>query len=63
MPTVSGGAQVVFQDVEIHRQRDALAGTKRPSDETPYIGGPTLHDRIVGIGATPHRYIYKRPRI
>ncbi|KAF2360049.1 Kinesin-like protein Kif23 Arf6-interacting domain [Trinorchestia longiramus] len=42
LPTTGGGAQVVFQDVEILRQRDPLAvpssGVKRGSDGTPATG-------------------------
>ncbi|XP_045585184.2 kinesin-like protein KIF23 isoform X1 [Procambarus clarkii] len=52
LPTAGGGSQVVFQDVEIHTQRDPLAvpAQKRSSDGTPKVDASTLQDRCsVGI--------------
>ncbi|XP_053648814.1 kinesin-like protein KIF23 isoform X1 [Cherax quadricarinatus] len=52
LPTVGGGSQVVFQDVEILRQCDPLAvpSRKRSSGGTPKVDVSTIQDRCaVGI--------------
>ncbi|XP_042224138.1 kinesin-like protein KIF23 isoform X1 [Homarus americanus] len=47
LPTAGGGSQVVFQDVEILKQRDPLAvpSRKRSSDGTPKVDALTVQDR------------------
>ncbi|XP_071535053.1 kinesin-like protein KIF23 isoform X2 [Panulirus ornatus] len=47
LPTAGGGSQVVFQDVEILKQRDPLAVStrKRSSDDTPKVDALTVQDR------------------
>ncbi|KAA0196639.1 hypothetical protein HAZT_HAZT004295 [Hyalella azteca] len=72
LPTTGGGSQVVFQDVEILRQRDPLAvpnsGVKRNSDGTPATGSldaALQHERWKALAspATPRAPANKRTRL